>query len=92
MQFLSVQGNTPGQSVSVTVQAREGATCSIGYVTPTRARSTAAGLSPQTVGASRTVTWSFVLDPAIKSGSGTVVVTCDQATITRAIDVGGLAK
>jgi hypothetical protein len=92
MQFLSVQGNTPGQSVSVTVQAREGASCSIEYVTPMRTRSTAAGLGPQTVGASRTVTWSFMLDAAIKSGNGTVMITCDQASISRTIAIGGLSK
>ena len=92
VQFLSVQGNTPGQAVTVTVQAREGASCSIEYVTPTRTRSTAAGLGPQTVGASRTVTWSFVLDAAVKTGNGTVMVTCDRASISRTIAIGGLSK
>jgi hypothetical protein len=92
LQFLSVQGNTPGQAVTVTVQVHEGATCSIEYWTPTRVRSTAAGLVPQTVGSSRTVTWSFVLDAAIKSGNGSVMVTCVQATVSRAIAIGGLSK
>jgi len=38
------------------------------------------------------VTWSFVLDAAIKSGNGSVMITCDQATISRAIAIGGLSK
>jgi hypothetical protein len=92
LQFLSVQGNTPGQSVTVTVQSHEGASCSIEYVTPTRTRSTAAGLGPQTVGPPGTVTWSFVLDAAIKTGNGTVMVTCDRASISRTIALGGLPK
>jgi len=92
LQFVSVQGNTPGQSVSVTIQAREGVTCAIDYLTPTRVRSTAPGLGAQTVGASRTVTWSFVLDAAIRSGTGTLIVTCGDATINRAITLGGLSK
>ena len=92
LQFVSVVGNTPGQPVTVRIQAPAGSACSIEYLTPTRVRSTVAGLDPQTVDASRMVSWTFVLDPAIRSGSGTLTVTCGGASISRPIVLGGLSR
>jgi hypothetical protein len=78
--------------VSVSVHAPAGSTCTLDYLSPKRLRSTAAGLGQQTVGASGTVSWSFVLDGAIQTGTGAVTVSCGQATITRPIEIGGVSK
>jgi hypothetical protein len=85
--FVSVQGNGPGKMAYVTVQAPPGASCSLGILTaPTRAAPTPLG--QQTVDASGKVTWSFVIDPATRSGSGLVTLTCGRDTITSPIQFG----
>ena len=87
-QFVSVQGNSPGRTASVTVQANPGASCSISYTTPAGTVSRAAGLAPQSVGASGVATWSFLIGSATQRGMGSVSVQCDGATITSPITIG----
>jgi hypothetical protein len=87
-QFIAVQGTTPGRAASVTVQAPPGQNCSIRYTTPSGTASTAHGLSPQTVPASGTLTWSFLIGAATHRGTGDVTVTCNGATISSPISIG----
>jgi hypothetical protein len=87
-QFISVQGNSPGRTASVTVQAAAAATCSLAYTTPAGTRSTAAGLGAKSADASGLITWSFLIGGATQRGVGTISVTCPAGTITSAITIG----
>ena len=88
LQFVTVQGNSPERTASVTVQANSGAACSITYTTPAGTVSRAAGLAPQSVGSSGVVTWSFLIGGSTRRGTGTVSVTCDGSSITSPIQIG----
>lgn len=80
---LSVQGGAPGTVASATMHASPGAVCSITYTHPSGQASVADGLSPKTVGADGTVSWSWAISNQTIPGTGTVAVTCgsDQATV-----------
>jgi hypothetical protein len=80
--FLSVTGASRGHEASVTVQVAPGAECSIICVTPSGKISTAKGLGDQAADADGKVTWTWTVGAAAKTGTATVVVTCngDQAS------------
>ena len=53
----------------------------------------AADLLQQTVGDARVVTWSFPIPADSPTGTGTVIATCNRATITSPIQIGsGLSR
>lgn len=87
-QFVSVQGNSPGRSASVTVQTDPGATCTLAYTTPSGTRSNAAGLGQQMAGASGVVTWSFLIGGATRRGVGMLSVSCPGGSLSSPITIG----
>lgn len=85
IEFLSVVGAGRGQNASVTVDVgAPGVICSIVCVTPSGKISTAKGLGDEAADANGKVTWTWLIGPKAKVGTGTIVVTCggDQASTT----------
>jgi hypothetical protein len=81
--FTTIQGNAPGRQASVTVQATAGAACALGYVTADGRRGAVdLAASQQTANSSGVVTWSFLVDPAAKPGTGSVNVSCGGVNIS----------
>ena len=93
LQFLRVQGGSPGGPASVTVQAAPGATCTLSFDSSTAARRiTSVNLGPQSVGPSGTATWTWTIDGATVPGSHRVTLSCGGATISSPIQIGGLSR
>lgn len=80
--FLSVVGAARGHDAAVTVQVAPGTECSIICVTPSGKISTAKGLGDKAADAGGKVSWTWTVGQAAKTGTATVVVTCngDQAS------------
>ena len=93
VRFTGVQGAVPGQNASVSGQAAPGAVCGLTYTAPGALRGASAVLEQQTVGDPRVVTWSFPIPADSPTGTGTVIATCNRATITSPIQIGsGLSR
>lgn len=70
---------------SLTARTQAGAHCDIAYQTPAGTHSRARGLVPATADATGSVSWSWMIGTATRSGTGTVRVTCDGASQTVSI-------
>ncbi len=88
VQFVSVQGTSPGRNASVTVQTSAGAACDIDYYTPKGTYSTAAGLYPKNADGSGLVSWTWLIGGNTTRGTGTVRVSCGGASASTAITIG----
>jgi hypothetical protein len=89
--FASVNGGPPGGRASVTVQTEPGGTCSVQYVTPAGAKSTAQGQganATKTAGPDGTASWTWTIGPSTRAGSGSVTATCSTGTATTPISIG----
>jgi hypothetical protein len=75
--FVTVRGASPGGNASVTIHAEPGATCSIIYTTPAGTKSNASGLSSKTADAQGVVSWTWLIGPNTKPGTGTITVECN---------------
>jgi len=88
VRFVAVQGTSPGRNASVTVQAAASARCSIRYITPLGTNSTAAGLVSQTADASGSASWTWLIGGNTTRGTGSVTVTCNNASASSPIQIG----
>ena len=88
VQITSVSGAAPGGHASVTARTTAGASCSITYRTPAGTSSTAQGLTARTADGTGGVAWTWSIGPATRSGTGSVVVTCDGTTDSTPIQIG----
>jgi hypothetical protein len=88
VQIVSVAGTRPGGQATVVAHAPPGATCGITYRTPAGTVSTAQGLTSRTTDADGTVTWTWEIGPSTQPGTGSVVVTCDGASVRSPIQIG----
>jgi hypothetical protein len=88
VRLVSVTGAAPGGRAGVTAQTTPGASCSIGYTTPAGTASAAQGLTAETADATGTVSWTWVIGPSTRPGDGSVVVTCDGASVRGDVHIG----
>ena len=88
VQITSVSGAAPGGHASLTARTTAGASCSITYQTPAGTSSTAQGLTPRTADANGGVAWTWNIGQSTRSGTGSVVVTCDGTSDSTSIQIG----
>jgi hypothetical protein len=88
IQFLNVEGGSPGQYASVSVQTIPNADCSIMYITPHGTISRAAGLVEKTSDANGNASWSWMIGTRTIAGTGTVTVTCGGISASTPIEIG----
>jgi hypothetical protein len=86
--LISVQGNVPGGTASVSAQAAPNVRCSISYVNPAGIPTQAAGLDDKTTDANGAVSWSWQLDATAQGGNGLVTVTCGGFSASSGIRIG----
>jgi len=88
VQITSVSGAAPGGHASLTARTTAGASCSITYQTPAGTSSTAQGLTLITADGNGGVAWTWSIGPSTRSGTGSVVVTCDGTSDSTPIQIG----
>jgi len=87
--FVSVDGGSPGQNASVTVETTPNASCSISYTTPSGRASKAKGLGDKNTDADGKVSWTWLIGARTKPGTGHVTVRCGEKSATTQISIGG---
>lgn len=85
--FVEVVGSYPNGTARVTVRSAPGTPCSIRYITPLGNLSVAGGLGPKPAGADGLVTWTWKIGANTSPGTGEVIVTCGDTTITAPITI-----
>lgn len=86
--LASVQGAAPGQIANVIAQTGANAFCSIVYITPSGQGSSGPGLENKNANNSGIVYWSWRISPDTKPGIGSITVTCNGVSASRAITIG----
>jgi hypothetical protein len=87
LEFASISGGAPGTAAAVVIRTSPGASCSIGYVTPSGSASHASGLTLRTAGPDGLVVWAWQIGPSTRQGTGTVTVTCDGVSRTEVLPI-----
>jgi hypothetical protein len=88
VQFISVQGTSPGRYASVTVQTAANAYCTIDYWTPKGTHSVAAGLTPKYADGGGQASWTWLIGGNTTRGTGTVRVSCGGYSASTSITIG----
>ncbi len=87
VQFVFVQGGSPGDTASTSVQTAPAVRCDIVYVTPSGTVGQAKGLTGAVADDSGRAWWSWVIAKDSLPGTGTITVYCNGGTATANITI-----
>jgi hypothetical protein len=86
--FVTVVGAPAGGTARTTISTTPRAHCTIEYLTPTGAASSAEGLTAKTADEQGSVSWSWQIEADTPRGVGIVTVRCDGAGRSVPIGIG----